>query len=74
MVEAIDDGNLAKATALCETSSEPLAEVFDKGLKAFRKHPHKVAETVSGKAVPGGHYCAEEAPQETLAALTDFFG
>ena len=34
----------------------------------------KVAETVSGKAVPGGHYCAEEAPQETLAALTDFFG
>jgi len=34
----------------------------------------QVAETVSGHAVPGGHYCAEEAPEETLAALTGFFG
>ena len=34
----------------------------------------KVAQDVSGTAVPGGHYCAEEAPDETLAALTAFFG
>ena len=34
----------------------------------------QVAEQVSGKAVPGGHYCAEEAPDETLSAFTGFFG
>ena len=34
----------------------------------------RVAETVTGGGVPGGHYCAEEAPEETLAALTGFFG
>ncbi|GIS13223.1 MAG: hypothetical protein CM15mP115_23740 [Alphaproteobacteria bacterium] len=34
----------------------------------------KVGQDVSGTAVPGGHYCAEEAPDETLAALTAFFG
>ena len=32
-----------------------------------------VAQDVSGHAVPGGHYLPEEAPQETLAALQDFF-
>jgi len=34
----------------------------------------QVAQDVSGASVPGGHYCAEEAPDETLAALTAFFG
>ena len=34
----------------------------------------RVAKTVSGHAVPGGHYCAEEAPDETLAALIGFLG
>lgn len=33
----------------------------------------KVAETVTGHAVPGGHYCAEESPHETFAALLEFF-
>ena len=33
-----------------------------------------VAQDVRGHAVPGGHYLPEEAPQETLAALQDFFG
>lgn len=32
-----------------------------------------VAEDVSGHDVTGGHYCAEEAPEETLAALQTFF-
>ena len=32
-----------------------------------------VAQDVRGHAVPGGHYLPEEAPQETLAALQDFF-
>ena len=32
------------------------------------------ADDVSGMAVPGGHYMAEEHPAETLAALADFLG
>ena len=35
---------------------------------------HHVAEDVTGTAVPGGHYCAEEAPDETFDALSRFFG
>lgn len=31
------------------------------------------AETVSGQAVPSGHFLPEEAPQETLAAMLAFF-
>ena len=34
----------------------------------------QVATDVSGHSVPGGHYLAEEAPEETLAALRAFFG
>jgi haloacetate dehalogenase len=33
----------------------------------------QVASDVSGQGVPGGHYLAEEAPDETLAALVNFF-
>ncbi len=32
------------------------------------------AHTVTGHAVPGGHYLPEEAPAETLAALLEFLG
>ena len=32
------------------------------------------AHTVTGHAVPGGHYLPEEAPEETLAALLEFLG
>jgi len=32
-----------------------------------------VADDVRGHAVPGGHYCAEESPAETWAALLEFF-
>jgi len=32
------------------------------------------AESVTGRAVPGGHFLPEEAPEETLAAMTAFFG
>ncbi len=31
------------------------------------------ADDVTARAVPSGHYLAEEAPEETLAALRDFF-
>jgi haloacetate dehalogenase len=30
-------------------------------------------EDVSGKAIPGGHFLAEEAPQETYRALSEFY-
>lgn len=33
-----------------------------------------VAEDARGHAIPGGHYCAEESPEETVDALLDFFG
>jgi haloacetate dehalogenase len=33
----------------------------------------QVADDVSGHGVPGGHYLPEEAPDETLAALVNFF-
>lgn len=33
----------------------------------------QVASNVSGHGVPGGHYLPEEAPEETLAALVNFF-
>jgi haloacetate dehalogenase len=32
------------------------------------------ADKVSGHAVPGGHFVPEEAPEETAAALMEFFG
>ena len=49
VVGAIEGGDLAKATALCETSAEPLADVFEKGLKIFRKNPVKVTEAVNSQ-------------------------
>lgn len=33
----------------------------------------QVADDVSGHGVPGGHYLPEEAPDETLAAIVNFF-
>jgi len=33
-----------------------------------------VADDVRGRALPSGHYLAEEAPEETLAELRAFFG
>jgi biopolymer transport protein ExbB len=49
VVGAIEAGDLAKATALCETANEPLADVFERGLKIFKKRPNKVTETVNSQ-------------------------
>ena len=35
---------------------------------------NKVARDVRGKALPSGHYLAEEVPEETLSELEGFFG
>src|SRR5262245_794758 len=49
VVGAIEGGDLAKAAALCETANEPLADVFERGLKVFKKTPSKVTETVTSQ-------------------------
>jgi biopolymer transport protein ExbB/TolQ len=46
VVAAIESGDLAKAAALCETANEPLADVFERGFKIFRKTPAKTTEAV----------------------------
>jgi biopolymer transport protein ExbB/TolQ len=51
VVGAIESGDLSKATALCETSNEPLAEVFERGLKIFQKAPPKTTEAVTSQRI-----------------------
>lgn len=49
VIAALEGGDLAKASALCETSSAPLAEVYERGLKVFQKTPQKTAEAVASQ-------------------------
>jgi len=49
VVSAIEAGDLSKAMALCETANEPLAEVFERGLKIFAKTPLKTTEAVTSQ-------------------------
>jgi biopolymer transport protein ExbB/TolQ len=49
VIEAIEKGDLAKATALCETASDPLGEVFGRGLRVFARTPHKTTEAVNSQ-------------------------
>jgi biopolymer transport protein ExbB/TolQ len=49
VIEAVEKGDLAKAVALCETASDPLGEVFGRGLRVFAKTPHKTAEAVNSQ-------------------------
>jgi biopolymer transport protein ExbB/TolQ len=51
VVAAIEAGDLAKATALAETANEPLADIFERGLKVFKKRPAKVVETVHSQRI-----------------------
>lgn len=51
VIGALEAGDLPKATALCETSNEPLADVFEKGLKTFKRYPDKVANVVTSQRV-----------------------
>lgn len=49
VIAALEGGDLAKASALCETSSVPLAEVYERGLKVFQRTPQKTAEAVASQ-------------------------
>ncbi len=49
VIAALEARDIPKATALCETSSEPLADVFEKGLKTFKKYPEKTANVVTSQ-------------------------
>jgi len=49
VIEAVGNGDLAKAAALCETANDPLGEVFGRGLRVFAKTPHKTAEAVNSQ-------------------------
>ena len=49
VVQALEGGDVSKANALCETSNEPLAEVFERGLKVFKKTPTKTTEAVTSQ-------------------------
>jgi biopolymer transport protein TolQ len=49
VIEAVEKGDLAKATALCETANDPLGDVFGRGLRVFGKTPHKTTEAVSSQ-------------------------
>ncbi len=46
VVAAVESGDLSKASAFCESSNDPLAQVFSRGLKVFEKTPHKTTETI----------------------------
>jgi biopolymer transport protein ExbB/TolQ len=49
VIAALEGGDLAKASALCETSPGPLAEIFERGLVVFQKTPSKTAEAVASQ-------------------------
>ena len=49
VVQALESGDISKANALCETSNEPLAEVFERGLRVFKKTPPKTTEAVTSQ-------------------------
>jgi len=49
VMEAVERGDLAKATALCETSTDPLGEVFGRGLRVYARTPQKTTEAVNSQ-------------------------
>ncbi len=56
-----------KPSAICQAPKGAIEHSYPV-LEIWRER----ALEVTGKALPGGHFLAEEAPPETLAALLDF--
>jgi biopolymer transport protein ExbB len=51
VIEAVEKGDLAKATALCETATDPLGEVFGRGLRVYARTPQKTTEAVNSQRI-----------------------
>jgi len=51
VIEAVEKGDLAKAVALCETSNDPLGEVFGRGLRVYARTPQKTTEAVNSQRI-----------------------
>jgi biopolymer transport protein ExbB/TolQ len=51
VIEAVEKGDLAKATALCETANDPLGDVFGRGLRVFARTPQKTTEAVNSQRI-----------------------
>src|SRR5689334_18178788 len=49
VIDALDKGDIAKATALCEMSQVPIADVFERGLQVYSKTPEKTTEAVTSQ-------------------------
>src|SRR4029078_12174620 len=41
VIDALERGDIAKATALCEMSQVPIADVFERGLAVYGRTPEK---------------------------------
>jgi biopolymer transport protein ExbB/TolQ len=51
VIEAVEKGDLAKAAALCETVTDPLGEIFGRGLRVFARTPQKTTEAVNSQRI-----------------------
>src|SRR6478672_8354848 len=49
VVDALERGDIAKATALCEMSNVPIADVFERGLTVYGRTPEKTTEAVTSQ-------------------------
>src|ERR1700690_78347 len=49
VIDALEHGDLGKASALAEMSQVPLADVFERGLQIFHKTPNKTTEAVTSQ-------------------------
>ena len=49
VIDALERGDVAKATALCEMSPIPIADVFERGLAVYGKTPEKTTEAVTSQ-------------------------
>lgn len=49
VLAALESGDLAKASALCETANVPLAAIFERALHVYKTNPVKTAEAVASQ-------------------------
>jgi haloacetate dehalogenase len=67
--DAVDDARIACPALALWGRTGRIGRIYDI-LATWRA----VADDVRGRALPGGHFVPEEAPAETIAELTAFFG